>query len=328
MPIRKYWLPLVCCASLILPLLHASGESSAAPGSQQQQRPPEDSPGKIKVVVELINLFAVVRDDKKRILGDLAQEEFRVFEDELEQKIAFFSRESKLPVTMGVLMDTSGSMERILHAEQNAASRFLARVMRKGDLAFVISFDSNVDLLSDMTEDHDRLERAIQSARVNAPSAMGPVQQRGGGTNLYDAIYLACYDKLAGEFGRKAIVLLTDAEDTGSRKSLENAIEAAQRTDTVLHVLFIEDVVGFGGGRPGVARKLAEETGGRMIGVSNEKDLERAFDQLSEELRTQYTLSYYPTNPVKDGKYRKVKVETTRKDTRVLTRKGYYASRN
>ncbi len=321
-------LPVILSALLLLPAAGVRGGTWSPLPVAQQQNPPQETPGKIKVAVELINLYASVRDDKRRPVNDLSQEEFRILEDGQEQKLAFFSRQSDLPVTLGLLMDTSGSMQRILYAEQEAASRFLAQVMRKGDLSFVMSFDSNVDLLADHTDDPNRLERAIHGARINAPSGLGPLPSSRGGTLLYDAIYLACYEKLAGEAGRKAIVLLSDAVDTGSRKSLEAAIEGAQRTDTVIHVLFIEDVEGYGGGGGGVARKLAEETGGRMVPVRSEKDLKRAFDTLSEEFRTYYTLGYYPSNASRDGKFRKVKVETTRKDLRVLTRKGYYSSRN
>jgi VWFA-related protein len=143
------------------------------------------------------------------------------------------------------------------------------------------------------------------------------------GTALYDAIYLACGDKLNGEAGRKAIIIVTDAEDEGSRVKLEEAIESAQRTDTVIHVLWVVDPRY--GGNAGVAHRLADETGGRMIPVRSEKHLEEAFDQISEELRSQYTLGYYPTNTSKDGKFRKVRVETGNKEYKILTRRGYYA---
>jgi len=134
---------------------------------------------------------------------------------------------------------------------------------------------------------------------------------------------VACGEKLASEAGRKAIVIVTDAQDEGSKVRLEEAIEAAQRTDTVIHILLVVDPRY--GGNPGVARKLAEETGGRMISVRSEKKLMEAFDEISQELRSQYTLGYYPTNSAQDGKFRKLKVDTTEKDLKVLTRKGYYA---
>ena len=284
----------------------------------------------IKSQVSLVNLFATVRDKNKRIVPTLKQEDFRVSEDNQDQKIAFFSREVALPITLALLLDTSGSEQDMLSAIQDAGSRFIARVIRQGDEALVMSFDSNVDLLSDFTDQHGQLERAIRKSRINVPDQgtiagnPGPIGSRQiTGTALYDAIYLACGEKLASEAGRKAIVIVTDAEDTGSKVRLEEAIEAAQRTDTVIHILLVVDPRF--GGNPGVAHKLAEETGGRMISVRSEKKLMEAFDEISEELRSQYTLGYYPSNSAQDGKFRKVKVETTEHDLKVLARKGYYA---
>jgi VWFA-related protein len=287
----------------------------------------------IKTEVNLVNLFATVRDKNKRIVTDLKQDDFKVFEDGHEEKVAFFSKEMALPITLGLLLDTSGSEQYMLGAIQDAGSRFMHRVLRKGDEAMIISFDSDVDLLADFTDDRNQLDRAIAKARINVPSMgsiggnPGPVGSRQiTGTALYDAIYLACSEKLNGEAGRKAIVIVTDAQDEGSKLKLEEAIEAAQKTDTVIHILLVADPRF--GGNVGVAHRLAEDTGGRMISVSSEKKLEEAFDQISEELRSQYTLGYYPTNGAKDGKFRKIKVEMTSHDWKVLARKGYYAPKS
>jgi len=263
-------------------------------------------------------------------VGDLKQDDFKVYEDNQEQKIAFFSKEVTMPITLGLLIDTSGSEQNRLGAEQEAASRFLERVMRKGDEAMVISFDLDVDLLADFTDDRAQVERAINKARIGAVSGgvvtPGTIPSNTGGTHFYDAVFLACNDKLVTEAGRKALVIITDAQDEGSRLKLEEAIEAAQRTDTVVHVLLVHDP-GYSW-RPDVAKKLSDETGGRTIEVSSEKKLNEAFDQISEELRSQYTVGYYPANTSRDGRFRKVKVETTNKDFRILTRKGYYAPKS
>jgi VWFA-related protein len=284
----------------------------------------------IRTQVNLVNLFVTVRDSKKKIVGALKQEDFRVFEDGQEQKIAFFSKEVTLPITMGLLLDTSGSEQEMLGAIQDAGSRFLERVLRKGDEALVMSFDTDVDLLSDFTDDRTQLDRAIRRSRINAPQGgyiagnPGPIGgQHVTGTALYDAIYLACGEKLNTEAGRKAIVIVTDAQDEGSKVRESEAIEAAQRTDTVIHILLVADRRF--GANTGAAKKLAEETGGRVISVSSEKRLAEAFDEISEELRSQYTLGYYPTNSARDGKFRKIKVDATNHDFRVLARKGYYA---
>jgi len=300
----------LCVASL------AGGLAIAAP------------PGQIRVQVNLVNLFATVRDKHKAIVTGLKQDDFQVYEDGQLQEITNFSAESNLPITLGILLDTSGSEYFMLSAEKEAGSRFLARVMRKGDLSMIMSFDTDIDLLADFTEDRGMLDRAINRAQINAPSGgitPGPIPSSGsGGTNFYDAVYLAAHDKLSGEAGRKAIVVLTDAEDTGSKLRLQDAIEAAQRTDTVVHVL----LVSADGGDQSVAKRLTDETGGRTIVVRNEKNLEQAFDQISEELRHQYTVGYYPSNKARDGSYRKIKMELKSKDYSALTRRGYYAPNN
>jgi VWFA-related protein len=301
----------LCVASL------AGGLALAAP------------PAQIRVELNVVNLFATVRDKHKAVVTGLTKDDFQVYEDGQPQEISYFSAESSLPITVGMLIDTSGSEEFMLGAEKDAGSRFLARVMRKGDLAMIMTFDTDVDLLADFTEDRSVLNRAINRAQINAPSggmiAQGPLPSSGsGGTNFYDAVYLAAHDKLSSEAGRKAIIVLTDAEDNGSKLRLTDAIEAAQRTDTVIHVL----LVAADGGDVNVAKRLADETGGRMIAVRSEKNLEQAFDQISEELRNQYTVGYVPTNKTRNGGYRKVKIEMKNKEFSALTRRGYYAPNN
>jgi VWFA-related protein len=292
------------------------------------QEPAQQEPT-IKSQVNLVNLFVTVRDKKKHVITNLKKEDFRISENNEEQKLAFFSAETTLPITLGLLIDTSGSEQNRLPAEQEAASRFLNQVLHKGDEAMVVSFDLDVDLLSDFTDDHAQLQRAIHHAQVNAA---GPVLTPGtlpsgpNGTHLYDAVWVACGEKLATEAGRKALVIITDAEDFGSKVRLEEAIEAAERTNTVVHFLLVHDP-GYGW-RPDVAHKMAEQTGGRVIEVSSEKHLQEAFDQIAEELRQQYTLGYYPTNGARDGTFRKIKVETTDKELKVLARRGYYAPKD
>lgn len=306
----------------------------AAPQQPQQPSPAQDpQEPAIRVGVELVNVFATVRDRDKRMVPNLTREQFRVIEDGQEQKIDFFSRETALPITLGVLIDTSISMRNVLLAEQDAASQFLRQVLRKEDLAFIASFDVNVDLLQDFTGDAERLERAVRRAEINAPLPDGPVQRSGPiGTKLFDAIWLACREKLRREVGRKALVVLTDAVDAGSRVRLEDALEAAQRTDAVIYIIGIYDPQfygrGFGYDGPGTAKKLAEETGGRAYFFRDERKLAEAFDEIAEELRTQYQLGYYPQNRSRDGRFRRLKVETTVSGHRVQARKGYYAPKD
>ena len=311
------------------------------PGNRQEpaEAPPQHVPQTsetLKVQTSLVNVFVTVRDKHNGIVSDLKKEDFKIYEDGQEQKVAYFAREADMPVTLGMMMDTSGSMDRILGAEQDAAVQFLRNVMRPKDEAMVMSFDLDVDLLADFTEDVSVLSRAIRRTEINTAGGLGPVtpgtipNYNVGGTHLYDAIYLACHDQLATEAGRKAVIIMTDAEDEGSQLSLQQGIEAAQRADAVIHVLLMADVgaffgqgIDYEGGS--VAKKMTEETGGRVIDVHNDKTLQKAFTEISEELRSQYVLGYYPTNNKHDGSFRKIKVDVTRSDTKVLARKGYYA---
>lgn len=312
---------IVLCAGLVI--LPASRPVAAGVHVSPQDQA-------IKVGVSLVSLYATVRDNHKAIVSNLEQNDFKIYEDNVEQKVAFFAKERTLPLTMGLLIDTSGSEAEMIGAEQQAAIQFLQRVMQKKDEALVITFDTDVDMLADWTGDLSELNRAIRRARINAPSSAGrttagPLPSSGsGGTNFYDAVYLACHDKMASEAGRKALIILTDADDNGSKISLQEAVEAAQRADTVIHMLVVYDRR-FGGANFSAAKKLADETGGRTIDVHNSKDLLKAFDEISEELRTEYSLGYYPTNTKLDGTYRKLRVDVSNKDDKALTRKGYYA---
>lgn len=308
--------------------------STASDQAQQQQIP--ESGHTLKAQTNLVDVFVTARGKHNDIVTDLTKDDFKVYEDGVEQKVAYFDLEKNLPLTLGILIDTSGSMQNILDAEQDTASRFIHDIMRKTDEAMVIGFDFDVNLLADMTEDTGILERAIRHTRIDAVAAgvgitPGTVPAgRNGGTDLYDAVYLACHDELANQTGRKAIILLTDAEDTGSKLSLDDAIESAQRTNTVIHVLRLADepfYFGMGMGYSGasVARDMASQTGGREIEVRSEKSLDKAFDEITEELRSQYVIGYYPTNTKRDGTFRKIKVETERQGVHLLARKGYYA---
>jgi len=312
------------------PLLPPGAAPPPAP-TQQAQNPQNlpEAAQPLQVRTSIVNVFVTVRDHHNEIETGLNKSDFKVFEDGVEQKVAYFNKEMNLPLTLAILMDTSGSMSRTLSEEQDAASRFVHEVIRKKDEAMVMSFDLDVNLLADFTEDPNVLEDAIRRTRINAAGPVitaGTVPQNGPmGTDLYDAIYLACHDELSSQAGRKAIIVLTDAEDNGSKESIDDAIEAAQKADTVIHVILIIDPMATTGVGPGVAHDMAEQTGGRVIRVHNNNSLEQAFDQISEELRSQYVLGYYPTNTHRDGTYRKIKVEVDVPGSKVLARKGYYA---
>jgi VWFA-related protein len=284
----------------------------------------------LKVESKLVQAFVTVRDKHNEVMDNLTKDDFKIFEDGVEQKITYFGKESDMPITLAMLMDTSGSMYNIMDAEKEAASDFVRAIMRKKDEAVVISFDTDADLLADFTEDPATLTRAIHRAEVRVSAAgiggtPGTVNSNGGGTNLFDAIYLACHDELSTEAGRKAIIVLSDAEDNGSKMSIDEAVESAQRADAVIHVLLISDPSASEGFGTGIALQLARETGGRVIGVHNDKTLNKAFTEISEELRSQYVLGYTSSNAATDGTYRKIKVTANVPDAKILSRKGYYA---
>jgi VWFA-related protein len=226
--------------------------------------------------------------------------------------------------------------------EKVAGAEFLHTVMRDKDLAFVISFDIDCDLLQDFTGSVKDLKAALNRARINStmsgPPGLGggpvPTAQNPKGTLLYDAVWLGAKEKLATEVGRKAMIILTDGEDQGSRETIKGAIEAAQKADAMVYVILIADrgfymsQGAFYGGE-GAMKNLARETGGRVIDVgNNEKKLREAFDQISAELRSQYSIGYTPTNTKLDGSFRKVEIKTTNKDLKVQARSGYYALKN
>jgi VWFA-related protein len=286
--------------------------------------------GTTKVNVNLVRLYVTVRDKHGAIVTNLQKEDFKVSEDGTEQKIAFFSKDMTDPITLAMMIDTSGSQEHLLNAEKDTASRFLRDILKKDDLATVISFDTNVNMLADFTDDQQVLQAAIDKAEINAPVNLGPTNINLPGTVLYDAINLICGDKLPSETGRKAMIILTDAQDEGSTQTLKSAIYAAQEANAVVHVLLIAEREGYfmsGQSYEGgmVAHEMAEQTGGRVIPIRNNNDLDKAFDEISEELRSQYIVAYYPANAAANGGYRKIKVETTQQGLKVLTREGYYA---
>jgi VWFA-related protein len=310
------------------PLIDPS-RPSEEPQAPQQKEPPQSSQP-LQVQTTVVNVFTTVRDRHNGIVSDLSKDDFKVFEDGVEQKISYFTKEVDLPLSLAILMDTSGSMDAIMSAEKDAASNFVQEVMHKKDEAIIMSFDTDVNLLADFSEDPSVLQRAIRRAEINVDATGiggtgGTVPSRGGGTNLYDAVYLAAHDELASEAGRKAIILLTDAEDTGSKLSENDAIESAQRADAVLHFILITDPRASEGYGPGVASKMARETGGRVISVRNDAGLRKAFDAIAEELRSQYVIGYYPANTKHDGTFRKIRVDVDRASLKILARKGYYA---
>ena len=285
----------------------------------------------LKVNVNLVNVYFSVRD-KSGYITNLHKNDCSIDEDKTTQTIKNFTQEKNLPLTIGILLDTSGSQMNVLPLEQDAGARFLKEVLTPKDEAFLISFDINVDLLADYTNNAGEIRRAINKASINTGAGTGSVTGHGQarGTLLYDAVYLAAHDKLRQEAGRKILVMLTDGGDQGSQETIKTATEAAQKANAIVYVILIADRGFYGGFQMGYSgdrdmEKLATDTGGRVINVGNNgKKLEEAFDQIQDELRTQYLASYTPTNLKADGTFRNLKI-VCGTGQKVQARKGYYA---
>jgi VWFA-related protein len=310
--------------SLLLPLI-CFGQQADRTAEQSDQLPT------FRKNVDVVNVFFTVKDKHGALVPSLPKDEFDLYEDGKPQKIKYFAAETNLPLTLGLLVDSSGSMQRMLEEEKIVAADFLRQVVTEKDLAFIISFDISVDLLQDLTSDVHLLNAGLQKAKINIGGGgggipglgQGPVPiARPKGTLLNDGVYLASSEVLAKQVGRKAMVVLSDGEDEGSTYKLRDAIEAAQRADAICYVLLLHDPQ-FPAGS-GEMRQLAESTGGRMIEVNNPRKIGDAFRQISAELRSQYSLGYTPENDKHDGTFRKIEIRS-KSGNKVQARKGYYA---
>jgi VWFA-related protein len=320
----------------LAPVLHAQDAPSPGgppPKSKAEAQPVDTGNTQtLKVNVNLVNVYFSVRD-KNGYITNLHKDDCGIYEDKNLQKTKNFTQEKNLPLTIGILLDTSGSQMNVLPLEQQSGAEFLKDVLTPKDEAFLISFDINVNLLADYTNSPREIKRSIDSAVINTGAGTGSVTGNGNpkGTLLYDAVYLAAHDKLRQEAGRKILVLLTDGGDQGSQETLKSATEAAQKANTIIYVILIADRGVYSGGGFGIysgdgdMERLAKDTGGRVINVGNNgKKLEEAFDQIQDELRTQYLASYTPTNPKIDNTFRTLNISCG-KDQKVQARKGYYA---
>ena len=305
--------------------------ASDAPGPANQG----DDVQTLNVNVNLVNIYLSARD-KDGFVTNLRKDDCLVAEDKTPQTIKNFTQEKNLPLTIGILLDTSGSQIHVLPLEQQSGATFLRNVLKPKDEAFLISFDINLNLLVDYTNSPPEIQRGLDRATINTGAGTGSITGNGAarGTLLFDAVVSASNEKLRQEAGRKIIVLLTDGGDQGSQETLKSATEAAQKANTIIYVILIADRSFYGGGGFGInladsgardMEKLASDTGGRVINVGHDgRKLEDALNQIQDELRTQYLLSYTPTNKKADGTYRKLDM-TCGKGLKVQTRKGYYA---
>ena len=332
--------------------------------------------------VRVVNILATIRDKDGRIVNNLTKEDFDLREDQRPQTITYFSKETDLPLTLGLLIDTSGSVRNVLGEEKDASRRFIEKVLREDrDRTFLIHFDRETELLQDLTPSRATLERALDQVRpgeggqpqmnnggggggggggiggggigfhgvgIGFPRGGGGGRRRGGGgggggragggTTLYDAVYLGADELMRKQQGRKAMILLTDGEDQGSKTSLSGAIEAAQRADTLVYSIYFKTEEGFqrpfGGqqqNRPDgrkVLERMSKETGGGFFEQGKKLSFDQIFDRIEEELRNQYNLGYSPdkadSNSGYSSGYRKISLTTKRSGLVVQTREGYY----
>jgi len=299
-------------------------------------QPPEELPT-IRVDVQVVNILCSVRDGKGRLVPDLAKEDFLVTEEGKPQEIRYFSRQTDLPLTIGLLIDVSGSQRNLLETEKRTADQFFTKVLQKKDLAFLISFGPDAELVQDSTNSIPLLRRALESLRIRQDFSgvyRGPVPTvtRPRGTVLFDAVYLASVEKLRHEVGRKAIIVITDGVDIGSRVKITEAIAEAQKADAIIYSIHYVDPRAYGFPAYGVAagesdlKRMSEETGGRLFRVDRKYTLDRIFSEIQEEMRSQYALGYVPAEPPAPGTYRRLEVRVRQKGMKVQARKGYYAA--
>jgi VWFA-related protein len=333
--------------------------------SQQQQGPA------ISVDVKMVSMLAAVRDKHGHLVNNLNKDDFVVEQDGHPQTITYFAQESNLPLTLGLLVDTSMSQRRVLDQERSASHAFLDHVLREDkDKAFVIHFDYEVELLQDLTSSRQKLEASLDalgepefaqtggggSGRGSSSGGgRGSSGRGGGGTLLYDAVYLASNELMKKQQGRKALIILSDGVDRGSKETLQNSIETAQRADTLVYSILFADKEGYGNGggyggghgggggmgggghhrypqesRPDgkkVLEQISRETGGRFFEVSKKQSIDEIYTALDEELRNQYGLGYVPDKADIAPGYHKIHVTVKQKDLVVQTREGYYADR-
>jgi VWFA-related protein len=254
---------------------------------------------------------------------NLTREEFSVQEGDERETIEVFYPVSSSPLALGLLVDLSNSLRLYkLSGAMRIMQNFVQRTLRAGDQAFVAAFSDEL---------HERAGPTTNVAEIEQTIASIGLRRSKGATALYGTVQWSCKEQLSRIQARRVLVVLTDGIETMNPDSLQETLEVAQRTDTIVYLVLIEGssmLTGREGRTLRQTQRLSQETGGRVIEVRNEKKLQEAFDQISEELRSQYTLGYYPTNKARDGKFRKIKIETTRKGLKVLVRKGYYAPRH
>jgi Ca-activated chloride channel family protein len=316
--------------------LHGVGAQEARPRRVYEQNPQSEDAQTIRLGTQLVNVLFSVTDKQNRYISDLVKNDVEILENGKPQEIFTFKRELDLPLTMAILVDVSYSVIPVLPRLTEASSQFIDSVMQPGkDRTAIIQFNSETELIQDLTSNITRLRRGLRVMVDNAPfverdyrGLPPPVIIRGsrlGGTSIYDSIIATCTDLLAEKPGRKTIILFTDGFDTTSRLRRPEAIEEALRAETVIYAIGVGNPESQGVNK-GELNKICEPTGGRAFIPRDVEELDRAFAQLEQDLRQQYLLAYQPVNDTADGSFRKIEVRApNRKGIRISHRRGYYA---
>lgn len=312
----------VVCALGCAAVMGLAFQSSTEPAQKEPAGAPAPEPARdssrIVLDVTRVNMLFTVTDKKGRFITNLTQNDFEVIENKKKQVIQQFTAESDLPLRLAILIDTSNSIRERFHFEQEAATTFLNGVVRRGaDKAMIVSFDTNAELVTDLTDEVRDLDKGIMNLRP------------GGGTAFYDAIYYACRDKLSKDQPRdkfrRAIIMVTDGEDNQSRVTRDQALEMAQKADAVIYAIST-NITHIETEGDKVLKYLTAETGGQAFFPFKVEDLEQSFENIANELRHQYNIFYRPDPLKTDGLYHSVQLRVKdRKDYVVRARKGYYA---
>lgn len=305
---------------------------SSPPGSVQPGvlAPENPADATFSTEVKVVNMLATVRTKGGQLITDLAKDDFSLTEDKRPQEIRYFSRETDLPLTVGLLIDTSLSQGKVLDAERRASFQFVDQVLREGkDQVFVTQFDMAVMLRQKPTSRRQDLEQSLPY--VDTPSNSELQLQRGGGTLLFDAVVQASRDVMSKLGNRKALIIMSDGGDNGSDQTLASAIEAAQRADTLIYSILFADPAYYGGfgadeGKTWMER-LAKETGGSYFEVSKKQSIGQIFGMIEQELRSQYNLGFVSDRPVRISEFRTLHLTAKRKDLIVEARERYWAQR-
>jgi von Willebrand factor type A domain. len=319
---------------------------SPSPTPRNREEVPQDSDEVVKVETNLTNLFFTAADKNRRFISSLKAEDIRVLEDGQPQEIFTFQQNIDLPLSIAILIDTSRSEERTLPDEKIAARAFLEDVLKaQRDEAAILSFTGETTLEQGFTGSIDRLRRAIDRVEFVPPSGYvgggvvvngtppisGTNQSIAGSTAIWDAVWATCEELIgiSAEHTRRAIILLTDGEDTSSHMKMHEAIERAQKTDALIYAIGIGDRYSFNVDE-GSLRKIAEQTGGRAYFPKHEQDLQDAFLQIQRDLREQYLVAYSPTNKTRDGSYRRIEIQLVnptlkQQNLKLNYRPGYFA---